>query len=308
LKGNNVVATVFIECGHRYAAHVAALKADPLESMKETVEIQAIADKSKAPMAIVSHMDLSLGRASVEKVVKAHKEAGKNLVGIRHALAWIKDRPVCSRIMEAQEENVSKSEKFREGMEVLAENGLSYDCWLFHTNLPELVELARACPRTRIICDHVADPLGHPGAGFNREATFPVWKELIKELAKCENVVVKLSGLSMPNCGFGFENQKVPPTSAEMAAAYEPYFKHCLEIFGPTRCFFASNFPVDKASGSFTTHWNAFKLLAKKLLSSEEEQRALFYDNVVRTYRLDKEPFNLPATSAEAEAKKLPAY
>merc|ERR1712032_172628 len=154
----------------------------------------------------------------MEKQVKAHKDAGKNLVGIRHAIAWRNDVPICSRLMEGQPEKVSANPQFREGMEVLAENDLSYDCWLFENNLAELTELAKACPRTTIICDHVGNPVGNPLCGLSREGVIPKWSAAMKELALCENVVCKLSGLSMPNVGFGFEHRTVPPTSKEMAA------------------------------------------------------------------------------------------
>merc|ERR1712151_1009053 len=124
-----------------------------------------------------------------------------------------------------QIESVSRSVEFREAMQFLADCDLSYDCWLFHTNLPELIDLAHACPRTRIVCDHVGDPVGQPLAGFSQEAVLPEWKASMKELAACPNVTVKLSGLSMANCGFGFDQRKRPPGSAEMAAAYRPYFE-----------------------------------------------------------------------------------
>jgi len=309
MEGNGVVATVFIECGHRYQEGYRSMQNDPFASVEETRAIQQIADRSKAPMGIVAHVVLDQGREVVEKVLKAHREAGRNLIGVRHSLAWVKDIPLAHPGLGGQPEAVSRAEEFREGMEVLAENGLSYDTWLYHYNLPELIDLARACPRTQIICDHVGGPVGQRLAGCSLEAITPEWKKSMQELAACENVVVKLSGLSMPVAGFGFELREVPPSSAEMAAAYAPYFRHCVECFGPRRCIFASNFPVDKASGSFTTHWNAFKLLARDLVPGDEAgQRALFYDNAVRVYRLDREPFDLPSTSAEAEAKKLPSY
>jgi len=307
LAGNAVVGTVFIECGAEYHNRWPML--DPLQSVAESKWVQAIADSSSVPMAIVAHMDLTQGRASVERAVAAHREAAANLVGVRHSLAWHQNAPVFSRKHEGQAEAVSRSASFREGMEVLAEHGLSYDVWLFHTNLPELIDLVQACPRTQIICDHVGGPLGNKPAGFSLEALMPEWRASITELAKCDNVCIKLSGLSMPVAGFGWEQRDEPPSSEELAEAYQPFFQHCLEAFGPKRCLFASNFPVDKASGSFTTLWNSFKLAAAKLLPGDEAaQRALFYDNAVRIYRLDKPPFSLPSTSAEAEAAELSRY
>jgi len=301
LKGNAVVGTVFVECGSEYKNHWPM--SDPLTSLPESKWVQAIADKGAVPMAIVAHFDLSQGREATERAVAAHRASAPNLVGVRHSLAWHRDAPVFSRKLEGQPEALSRMPAFREGMEVLAAHGLSYDAWLFYHNLEELTELARACPNTTIVCDHVGGPLGTEAAGFSLQELVPDWEAKMAELATCENVHVKLSGLSMPSAGFGFELREKPPSSSVLAEAYQPFFAHCLEVFGAHRCFFASNFPVDKASGSFTTLWNSFKRMAAALLPGDEAaQRALFYDNAVRVYRLDKPPFSLPPTSAEAEA------
>uniref|UniRef100_A0A7S1W403 Amidohydrolase-related domain-containing protein n=1 Tax=Alexandrium catenella TaxID=2925 RepID=A0A7S1W403_ALECA len=303
--GNGVVGTVFLECNTEYEGGWPM--EDQTRSAAESKWVQGIADKTAQPMAIVAHLDLFQGRESVEKGLAAHREVAPNLVGVRHALAWHKSNPVYSRVIDGQIEKVSEQKSFREAVDVLGEQGLTFDTWLFHTNLQELIDLAKACPKTQIVCDHVGAPLGVSLAGLSLEKATEEWKGLIVELAKCENVVVKLSGLSMPVCGFAFNLREKPPTSAEMAAAYKPYFAHCLEHFGPSRCLFASNFPVDKVSGGYTTHWNAFKIIAKELLPDDEAaQRALLYDNSVRIYRMDKPPFGLPSRSTEAE--ELPKY
>lgn len=305
LAGNAVVGTVFLECNTEY--HGGWPMPDQERSAAESEWVQGIADESAQPMAIVAHLDMSQGRESLEKGLEAHRKVAPNLVGVRHALAWHSGAPVYSRVLDGQPPKVSEQPGFREAMSVLAEQGLAYESWHFHTNLQEFIDLAKACPKTQMICDHVGTPLGNAQAGFSLEEATKEWRGLIVELAKCENVAVKLSGLSMPVAGFGFNVWQKPPTSAEMAAAYKPYFAHCLEHFGPARCMFASNFPVDKVSGSYTTHWNAFKLIAKELLPDDEAaQRALFYDNSVRVYHLDKAPFNLPPQSKEAG--ELPKY
>merc|ERR1712232_499252 len=133
LKGNAVYGTVFIECGSKYQPGWPMQ--DPLASLPESKWVQSIANESDAPMAIVAHLDLTQGRDAVERAVTAHVKAAPNLVGIRHSLAWHKDAPVFSRKFEGQTEEVSRNGLFHEGMEVLAKHGLSYDVWLFHTNL-----------------------------------------------------------------------------------------------------------------------------------------------------------------------------
>jgi len=308
--GNNVVGSVYVECGQGYKSpSYEAFAADPTISVGEPRYVQEIAGTSKAPIGIISHLKLELGREAVEKGIQAHKQAAANLVGVRQGLCWSYTRCCYSEVFHAQPQEVSRTAAFREGMALLAEHDLTYDTWLFWHNLPELIDLARACPKNVIILDHVGTPTGNALCDEKLEDCLPEWRRSITELAGCPNVVVKLSGLSMCPVGFGFEWQDKPPTSQEMADAYEPLFRHVLEAFGASRCFFASNFPVDKASGSYTTHMNAFKILAQRLLPGDEAaQRALFYDNAVRVYKLDRAPFGLPATSALAEEQQLPSY
>ena len=60
--------------------------------------------------------------------------------------------------------------------------------------------------------------------------------------------------------------------------------RHCVASFGVDRCFFASNFPVDKVSCSYTALWNAFKRIAADAGWSAAEKRKLFHDNAARVY------------------------
>jgi predicted TIM-barrel fold metal-dependent hydrolase len=174
--------------------------------------------------------------------------------------------------------------KFREGFARLAPHGLSFDAWLFHTQIDELTDLARAFEDTTIILDHVGGPLGiGPFEGLHDEV-FPDWRRSISALSRCPNVSVKLGGLKMPICGFGWHKRPKPPSSEELAETLGPYYHHCIEEFGPARCMFESNFPVDKASCSYTVLWNCFKRLTRDFHLSE--RAALFHDTAVRVYRL----------------------
>ena len=84
--------------------------------------------------------------------------------------------------------------------------------------------------------------------------------------------------------GFGWHKREAPPGSAELAEAIEPYYRTCIEYFGPEHCMFESNFPVDRASCSYTVLWNAFKRLTQGYSASE--RAALFHDTASRVYRL----------------------
>jgi predicted TIM-barrel fold metal-dependent hydrolase len=77
-----------------------------------------------------------------------------------------------------------------------------------------------------------------------------------------------------------------PPASSEqLAQEWRPYVDACIQAFGPKRCMFESNFPVDLGSCTYDVLWNAFKVLAKGY--SADEKTALFSDTARRVYRLD---------------------
>ena len=77
---------------------------------------------------------------------------------------------------------------------------------------------------------------------------------------------------------------EVDVSHEELAEILGPYYLHCIEAFGPDRCMFESNFPVDKVSCSYTVLWNCFKRLTQGF--AESERAALFHDTAVRVYRL----------------------
>ncbi|HTR62427.1 MAG TPA: amidohydrolase family protein, partial [Candidatus Binataceae bacterium] len=67
-------------------------------------------------------------------------------------------------------------------------------------------------------------------------------------------------------------------------ATTRDYYLHCIDKFGPQRCMFESNFPVDKASCSYAVLWNAFKKIAAGF--NVEEKAALFHGTAAKAYRL----------------------
>jgi predicted TIM-barrel fold metal-dependent hydrolase len=286
-SGHNVVQSVFVECTSMYR------KTGPneLKPVGETEYVRELAEKSdaispsrtKVATGIVGFADLTLGDA-VTSVLAAHVEAGGGRFrGIRHASGWDASADVRNSHTHPPSGLLSDN-RFREGFACLDQHGLSFDAWLYHPQIPELTSLARAFPDTTIILDHGGGPLGIGPYAGKRDQIFRQWKYNIAELAGCENVHVKLGGLAMKICGFGWHTQENPPTSPQLAAASEPYIHYCIEQFGVARCMFESNFPVDKLSCSYGVLWNSFKRLAEAC--SADERAALFYDTAARVYRL----------------------
>jgi predicted TIM-barrel fold metal-dependent hydrolase len=84
---------------------------------------------------------------------------------------------------------------------------------------------------------------------------------------------------------FTVTTRDTPIGSEELAEAMAPFKQYCIEQFGPNRCMFESNFPVDKVSFSYHVMYNAFKRLSKGY--SADERAAMFHDTAARVYRVD---------------------
>ena len=141
---------------------------------------------------------------------------------------------------------------FREGFAVLGRLGLSFDAWLFHPQIDELADLARAFPDNKIVLNHVGGPIGIGVYAGKHKEIFPGWAASIKRLAACANVFVKVGGLGMRIGGFGFHEQPEPPSSEMLVASWRPYMETCIEAFGAARCGHV-NPPASTQIGSGTT-------------------------------------------------------
>ena len=287
-SGHNVVSTVFMECGSMYRA----AGPEALKPVGETEFVNGIAAMSasgtygdaRVCAAIVGFADLTLG-AAVGEVLDAHAAASPRFRGIRHAAGWDASEEVRNS-HTAPAQGMLANPAFRAGFEELGKRGLTFDAWLYHPQIPELTELARVFPDQPIVFDHFGGPLGIGPYAGKRAEIFAAWQADVAELATCPNVVAKLGGLVMAVNGFGFHKRARPATSAELVAATGDYYRHAIDCFGPERCMFESNFPVDKVSCSYRVLWNAFKRLAAGF--SADEQRALFHDTAVRVYRVER--------------------
>jgi L-fuconolactonase len=287
-SGHNIERSVFIECTAFYRA------GGPLELrvVGETEFVNGVAamaasgryGKLAACAGIVGYADLTLG-AAVERVLAAHVAAGNGRFrGIRHAAGWDASDAIQNSHTQPPPELFRRAD-FRQGFANLRQFGLSFEAWLYHPQLGDVTDLARAFPEQPIVLDHVGGPLGIGPYAGRRDEIFSAWRSAIRMLAGCRNVHVKLGGLGMKICGFNFHKREEPPGSEELAALWRPYIEACIEAFGPERCMFESNFPVDKVSCSYAVLWNTFKRLAAG--ASPEEKSLLFRDTAMRFYRLE---------------------
>ena len=286
-EGHRILATVFVQCDSMYRAG-----GDPaLAPIGETEFVNGEAAKGasgvygsvKVCAGIVSFVDFFRG-AGVDRVLETHlARGGDRFKGVRYCSVWDADQTIKSTPMDFPRAMLM-DEKFRAGFARLQRYSMSFDAWLYHTQIPELADLARTFPTTSIILDHIGAPLAIGVYKDKRREVFADWKKNLQKLAECDNVTVKLGGLGMHVFNFGFDHTAEPVSSETLAEAWRPYIETTIEIFGPKRCMFESNFPVDKRSCSYHVLWNAFKRVASKY--SADEKTDLFKDTAIRVYRL----------------------
>ncbi len=284
-SGHNTIATVFLQCHAMYRA-TGPEEMKPVGETEFVAGIAAMSDsagygQTRVAAGIVGFADLTLGDR-VQPVLEAHIRAGGGRFrGVRHSAAFEPDPIIGS---STDKPGLYLRPDFRRGLARLSAMGLSLDAWVFHAQLPDLTDLARAFPGTNIILGHCGGPLGYGPYTGRRDEVFADWKRDLAEVAKCQNVTIKLGGMMMRLAAYDYLNLPAPPSSAEIARMWGPYIETCIELFGLKRCIYESNFPVDKMGASWRTIWNAFKRISAG--ASADEKLALFSGNAQRVYRL----------------------
>jgi L-fuconolactonase len=271
IGGQKVVKTVCVEAwGHDQRSE---------NRFKEPAEQTAfaVADSAKnkgdiqVAAGIVGYADLMEG-AGIAKVIEAHFSVGQGRFrGIRMAPG-----------------SIFNDAKFVEGFRHIVKYNLTVDLVIHYQQLLELKALANRYPEVPIVINHLGlvmfrHSCNNHAAG-NPDENLRLWKIIVDSLAECQSLFMKLGGLGMDMAGAGW-NKPTKPNSVELAAIMKPWFTYCIEKFGPERCMFESNFPVDKRSFSYTVYWNAAKSFSKEYSRSERD--ALFFGTATKVYRLE---------------------
>ena len=270
--GHNVVQTVFAQCGAFYRAD----GPEPMRCVGETEFAHGIAAMSRSGIygptrlctGIFGTADFRLGSA-VEEVLQEHMTASPYFRGIR------------------SEFPSDLNQEFLDGFAMLAKHELSFDNYSpDFERLPTLSKLASRFPSVTIIVDHLGGKID-PDA---KADTITSWQRAIDAVAACPNVVMKAGGAQQRvgpwEPAFHMHKRTTPIGSEELCELLFPYYAYAIEKFGPDRCMFESNFPVDKECVSYRTLWNTFKQIAAKVGLSKDEKTDIFSGTAARTYRL----------------------
>jgi L-fuconolactonase len=288
-SGHNIRATVYMEVGSMYRPS----GPQELRSVGEVEFANGMAAIAASGVftdiavcaGIVGKADLSIGDAA-KGVLEAHLQAaGGRYRGIRASRVVHDPNPTVLGAAFNGVAHLHLDRKFRAGFRHLAPLGLSYDAWQLEYQLGELVDLVRAFPETQVIVNHLGGLFGIGPYQGRQEERFAAWHAQIQALAECPNVAMKLGGLGMPTCGLPSSFAGSAPGSEQLAQDWRPYIESCIEAFGPDRCMFESNYPVDFATAGYPLIWNAFKRITSG--ASTDEKTALFSRTAARLYRID---------------------
>jgi L-fuconolactonase len=221
------------------------------QATAELAWVETLASGWPVLAAAVAHVPLELGVAAAGAVQAV---AARPLVtGVRRN---VQDEPA----------GFMTEPRFVAGVTLLADAGLTFDACVRHHQLPELTRLVDRCPTVTFVLDHLAKPAVKDG-------TREPWQQQLAELAARPNVFAKLSGLT---------------TEADWDAWQPvhvwPYLDHALQVFGPERCMFGSDWPVARLATSYERWLD----VVREVLSGypEADQQAVLAGTAARVYRL----------------------
>jgi predicted TIM-barrel fold metal-dependent hydrolase len=243
-RDHDVVATVYVET-----------EWDPADPVGETRYIHGIAEHYGFPHAVVAQAWLD--RPDVEEVLAA--QAAFPLVrSVRH-----KPERQVDPAQPARGRTLMSDPRWRAGYALLERFGLHFDLQVSWRFLGEAAVLASEFPGTLIVLNHTGLPADRSPAGLSG------WRSAMATFAAAPNTMVKISGLGRPG----------RPWTVE---ANGSIVLDTIDLFGPARVMFASNYPVDGLCGTFDEIYAGFTRIVAHL--DESDQRAMFHDNAARVY------------------------
>ena len=287
--GHNILATVFLECRSMYRA------AGPAEMrpVGETEFVNGIAAMSasggygpaRVAAGIVGYADLTLGER-VEPVLEAHIRAGGGRFrGVRHSAGWDADKRIGDSRPDMQPHLYARPE-FRAGLARLAAMGLSLDAWLYHPQLGDVVDLARACPEATIIMGHTGGVLGYGALSWQArrgvrgvEGVDDRACPLPERLSEARRHDAAAGGVRLRRGGGAASVRRPWP------AIGGPTWKPRSRSSAPPAALSRATSRWKRSAPAMQRLWNAFKRIAAN--ASPDEKRDLFAGTARRAYRLD---------------------
>ncbi len=244
LQGTGIKGSVYVQANWA-----------PNWALDEAAWVAAEAARVGWPMAIVAYADMTRFDCA-EQLEKLADIPG--VVGIRHQFHW-HENPL---YRFAARDDLCDDTLVQDNVARLAKHGFSFDLQVFSGQMAGAVRLAQSCPDVTFILQHVGMLEDQSKAG--RKA----WLDGLSALAECKNVTCKLSGLGT------FIHKNDPDHIKDQV-------KTALKLFGPQRCLYGSNYPIEKLWTSYSDLWAAYQNAVPKA-----HQNQVFTKTAARIYRL----------------------
>ena len=224
-------------------------------SPDETRELLATAAETPFIAGVVGWVDLTAARVGDEIVALRSGPGGERLVGIRHQ---VHDEPDPDWLGRPD---------VRRGIAAVGRAGLAYDLLVRPRELPAALAVARDLPDVRFIIDHLAKP-------SIREGVLEPWAHRLTPFGDLPNVSSKLSGLVTEADWSSWQRDDLVR-----------YVDHALDVFGPDRLLFGSDWPVCLLAASYERVVETARSLVARL--SPQEQATIFGGTARAVYRLE---------------------
>jgi predicted TIM-barrel fold metal-dependent hydrolase len=225
----------------------------------EVAYVQQAADETGFPQGIVGYADFLATdvRPQLDRLTKY-----RGMRGLRMQLQWHEN----PQYRFAAEPDIARNPTFQQNVTRLADYGWTFDLQVFSGQMEGAAELAATAPKVTFILQHAGMLEDLSAAGWER------WRNGMRRLAACPNMVSKLSALGT------FIHKNDPDHIAAVV-------RETVEIFGPARCLFGSNFPVEKLWTQYSDLIAAYRGAIEPL--GEAAARAVFHDTAAKVYRLN---------------------
>jgi L-fuconolactonase len=222
------------------------------ESLRETDYLLDLADQNNWIKGVVGWTDI--GSSKLSQVLEQY-HGNKKLKGFRE-------------ILQAKPPQYMLRENFLRGLKSLQEKGYTYDILVYPWHLSAVLELVTKCEEHALVIDHLAKPL-------IKDGEWKEWKKNLQPIAEREFVYAKISGLATEADWNNWSEKTLIP-----------YIEIALELFGPKRLMFGSDWPVSQLAGSYEKILQAVENFTDSL--SSEEKSWVMGKTATEFYKLEK--------------------
>ena len=228
------------------------------KGLEEVQWVQSVSDRLGFPHAIVGYANIA--SPELPSLLDAQMRC-KNFRGIRQQLHWHQN----PQYKFASTPDLMKNKDWRNGFKEIQNRGLTFELQIFSNQMADGYDLVKEFDKTDFILTHAGMLESHEPQDLAN------WREGMTKLATCPNLYIKLSGFGT----FVHQCER---------HVWEPIVDEVIALFGPTRCMFGSNFPVEKLWTNYSQMISVIRQCLSKYLL--DVQRAVLHETAAQVYKI----------------------